>query len=70
MVSYSKVPSVIDFTSVVLPAFCRPTMAISSSLLKNLDLIQERILSTKENIGLGLSNKKFIIMNDRSQSNS
>jgi hypothetical protein len=39
-------------------------------LLKNLDLIQERILSTKENIGLGLSNKKFIIMNDRSQSNS
>jgi hypothetical protein len=45
-------------------------MAISSSLLKNLDLIQERILSTKENIGLGLSKQKFIIINDRSQSNS
>ncbi len=50
IVSSSKEPSVIDLTRVVLPAFCSPTMAISSYLLKNLDLIQARNLSTNANI--------------------
>ncbi len=44
IVSSSKVPSVMALTSVVLPAFCSPTMAISSSLLKNLLLIQSSTL--------------------------
>jgi len=44
IVSSSKVPSVMALTSVVFPAFCNPTIAISSYLLKNLLLTQSSIL--------------------------
>lgn len=50
MVSSSKVPSVIALTSVVLPAFCSPTIAISSYLLKKVPLIQSKILLRKPSI--------------------
>lgn len=50
IVSYSNDPSVIDLTRVVLPAFCKPTIAIYSYLLKNLFLIQSMNLPKKENM--------------------
>lgn len=38
------------FTRVVFPAFCNPTIAIYSSLLKNFDLIQSKNLFMNANI--------------------
>jgi len=50
MVSYSKVPSVMALTRVVLPAYWSPTMAIYSYLLKKAPLIQSSILLKNPNI--------------------
>lgn len=48
MVSSSNYPVAMVLTSVVLPAFWRPTSDISSSLVNNLDLIQSRIPSRND----------------------
>ncbi len=59
--SYSKVPSVIAFTKVVLPAFCSPTMAIYNYLLKNRVLIQSRTLLKNPNMVQNLYYKYYLI---------
>lgn len=50
MVSSSNVPSVMALTRVVLPAFCRPTMAIYNYLLKNLAFTQSMNLPKNANM--------------------